>query len=40
VTDGGCNERVVPPVFEMVMFCLALVALIVVEGKERFRGSG
>jgi hypothetical protein len=38
-TDGVCNATELPLVFEIVMFCTALVALIVVEGNARETGS-
>jgi hypothetical protein len=38
MTDGVWSPRVVPPVFEIVMFCAELEALIVVAGKVRVMG--
>src|ERR1700733_5897666 len=38
VMDGVCRAIVLAPVFEIVMFCKALVALIAVEGKVRATG--
>ena len=38
LTDGVWSDAGVPPVFEMVMFCTALVALIGVDGKARVMG--
>ena len=39
VTDGVCNATELPLVFEIVIFCAGLVALIVVEGNVRATGS-
>src|SRR6202789_295056 len=38
VMEGVCRATVLAPVFEIVMFCNALVALITVDGKVRTTG--